>query len=320
MHLRRQLRCAPTRWPGATSWSSSGSTGRAARDWSSARVPPGRSSTSWPSRSRPTPALDRPARGGAVHLAHVGRQRHGPAPRGPAALRGQRRRGHLGVARRADPGGAPRGWPGGQLEPGGRLQGHLGGGRRAGRCPVLPPRQTARVWPDPPMDAGPLVEGDSSVATTAAATASDPGPAEPGGRVDLLGRPLCRAGRGHGAHPRRVGLSGARAERRRGLPRRPPPPGRHGPARSRDRNAVAGHRAPGHRPREPLVDRRRAGRGPGEHPGRAPRGAGRVLGAHQRHLVAPARPVAGQPPGGPAPYLSFVKTQCAGHHRAWPTP
>ena len=76
---------------------------------------------------------------------------------------------------------------------------------------------------------------------------------------------------------------------------------------------MAGHRAPGHRPAEPVVHRRRAGGGPGEHPRRPPRRAGRVLGAHQLHLVGPARR-SGRPPAsvGPAPYLSFVKTQCAG--------
>ena len=51
-------------------------------------------------------------------------------------------------------------------------------------------------------------------------------------------------------------------------------------------------------PDEPVVHRRRTGRRPGEHPCRAPRRAGGVLGAHQRHLGR--APVAlGDRAGGP---------------------
>ena len=57
---------------------------------------------------------------------------------------------------------------------------------------------------------------------------------------------------------------------------------------------------------------RGAGGGVGEHPRRAPRRARRVLGAHQRHLGRlPLQWEAGRR-AGPALYLSFVKTQCAG--------
>ena len=158
--------------------------------------------------------------------------------------------------------------------------------------PVLPPRQVAPFQAGPPMDVGPASDGELGVQQQqqqqqqqpAASHARDPRPLEPGRRVHLLGRPLRGAGRGDGAHPRRLGVPGPRAERRRGLARRPPAPGRHGPARLGDRDAVAGDRAPGHRPREPVVHRRRTRRRPREHPRRAPRRAGGVLGAHQRDL------------------------------------
>ena len=55
-------------------------------------------------------------------------------------------------------------------------------------------------------------------------------------------------------------------------------------------------------PDEPLVHRRRAGRGTREHPSRAPRRAGRVLGAHQCHVVRAAPAVGGRAavPGPPS--------------------
>ncbi len=93
-----------------------------------------------------SPPLDRPAGRRALHVADLGRPRHGPAPRRPAALRRQRRRGHLGPPGWPDPGGPPRGRPGGQLQPGRRLQGHLGRGRRAvhARAPAAPGLTVAR--------------------------------------------------------------------------------------------------------------------------------------------------------------------------------
>ena len=89
-----------------------------------------------------SPALDRPACRRALHVAHLGGQHHGAPPRRPAPLRGQRRRGHLGPARRADPGRPRRGRPGRELQPGRRLQGHLGRRRRAlhARAPAAPGR------------------------------------------------------------------------------------------------------------------------------------------------------------------------------------
>ena len=53
--------------------------------------------------------LDRPARGEAVDGADADRQPAARPARGPAAVRGQRRRQDLGAARRPDPGGAARG-------------------------------------------------------------------------------------------------------------------------------------------------------------------------------------------------------------------
>ncbi len=72
--------------------------------------------------------LDRPARRAAVHGAHADRRQPGPAPRRPAAVRGQRRRRGVGAAGRADPRRIARGVAGGQLEPGRRVEGHLGVG------------------------------------------------------------------------------------------------------------------------------------------------------------------------------------------------
>ena len=56
-------------------------------------------------------------------------------PRRPAALRRQRRAAGLGGAGRAHPGRPAPGQPGGELQPGRRLQGHLGAGRRTTTSP-----------------------------------------------------------------------------------------------------------------------------------------------------------------------------------------
>ena len=84
--------------------------------------------------------LDRAAGRAAVHCADPDRRQARAPPRRPAAVRGQRRRRSVGAAGRADPRRAARGLAGGQLQPGRRVQGHLGagvacvGGRpRAGR-------------------------------------------------------------------------------------------------------------------------------------------------------------------------------------------
>ncbi len=60
MHLRTAP-CELTHWPGATSWSSSGWTARAARGWSSARPPRGASWISWLSRWRMSPGSGSPS-------------------------------------------------------------------------------------------------------------------------------------------------------------------------------------------------------------------------------------------------------------------
>jgi len=74
---------------------------------------------------RPT-RLDCAARRAAVHGANPDRRQAGTPPRRSASVRRQRRRPGVGAARRTDPRGAARGLTGGQLEPGRRVQGHLG--------------------------------------------------------------------------------------------------------------------------------------------------------------------------------------------------
>ena len=88
-------------------------------------------------RSDPEQAarLHRAAGGRALLLPGVGGQAAGAAPRRPAALRHHRLE-HLGASRRAHPRRAARGIVRRQLEPGRRIEGHLGaasvvGGRRA---------------------------------------------------------------------------------------------------------------------------------------------------------------------------------------------
>ncbi len=101
---------------------------------------------------------------GAVDLPDAGRRPDRAAARRPAAVRGQRRQQGLGAARRADPGRAARGRAGGQLQPGRRLQGHLGAqpaapGARSRRSPTCTTIEfTAADLPeDPPaQDPGPL--------------------------------------------------------------------------------------------------------------------------------------------------------------------
>ncbi len=95
----------------------------------------------------------------------------GPARR-PAAVRGQRRQPRLGAARRPDPGGAARGLPGRQLQPGRGIQGHLGhwpvasagpGGAAAAPTPASAP--TPRTLP-----AGRRTSDPGGPPTAAAAT------------------------------------------------------------------------------------------------------------------------------------------------------
>ena len=88
--------------------------------------------------------LDRAAGGEAVDGADAGRQPAAGPARRPAAVRGQRRRAGVGAAGRADPGGAAGGRAGRQLQPGRRLQGHLGAGRGGRRSPRR--SRTRRSW------------------------------------------------------------------------------------------------------------------------------------------------------------------------------
>ena len=78
--------------------------------------------------SRRSARLDRAADDGVVHCADPDREHAGSALRRPAAVRGQRRRRRLGAAGRVESRRAGRGVAGGQLQPGRRLQGHLGAG------------------------------------------------------------------------------------------------------------------------------------------------------------------------------------------------
>ena len=97
--------------------------GRGARARPAARGRPGR-----PAR------LDRAAPGGPVDRTDADRGPGRAAARRPAAVRGQRRRRRVGAPRRADPGGPAGGRAGRELQPGRRVQGHLGARRgRGGR-------------------------------------------------------------------------------------------------------------------------------------------------------------------------------------------
>ena len=101
-----------------------------------------------------------------VHLStsptHVGVAPPAP-PRRPAAVRGQRRRAGVGGARRPHPGRPARGQPGGQLQPGRRVEGHVGAGR-AGRRPGQP---------------APAAAGGRARAAGRRATPSTPAPPSP---------------------------------------------------------------------------------------------------------------------------------------------
>ena len=119
---------------------------RAGRD----RAPAHQAATRRPRRPA---ALDRPAGCVAVDSAHPGRRRAGaPAPR-PAAVRRQRRREDLGPSRRPDPGGARRRIAGRELQPGWRVEGHLGA-RRCGGASRSPSAASAVVAPGDPLHVG----------------------------------------------------------------------------------------------------------------------------------------------------------------------
>ncbi len=219
---------------GWTRWCSSPSTAPAARASSSARRP-----------TRST--IDRAARQVAADprgwiaqrpvllstVADLHRRRHRAAARRPAAVRGERRRRRLGAAGRPDPGGAARGHAGRELQPGRRLQGHLGArARRRGRR-----RPAAVTGPD-----GVDVLDGRRAPTACAATQGRPSShsssssnsrhaardrdAEPDRGVAVLDRALRRARRRHRPHPRRL---------------RPPHP--RGPLGRRDRRLPVAARA-----------------------------------------------------------------------------
>ena len=97
--------------------------------------------------------LDRAAHRRAVHLTGAHRRPARAAAHRPAAVRRQRRERRLAAPRRADPGGADGGHARGQLEPGRRVEGHLGAGPRhgvAGRTARIPQRVPVAAAPMPP--------------------------------------------------------------------------------------------------------------------------------------------------------------------------
>ncbi len=81
-----------------------------------------------PGRGRPA-RLDGAAPGRPVHLPGADRREARPRHIDLRPVRRQRRQRRLGAARRPDPGGAAGGRARGQLQPGRRLQGHLGARR-----------------------------------------------------------------------------------------------------------------------------------------------------------------------------------------------
>ena len=123
-----------------------------------------------------------------------------------------------GLTRVALPGGQP----GRELEPGRRLEGHLGArGRRSdGReaSPAAPRRRRAAGrCPSAAPDARPAARAgrSSSNSSNDAAAIAERRRAEPHRRVAVLDRPLRRAGRGHRAPPRRALPPPARGPPRR---------------------------------------------------------------------------------------------------------
>ena len=131
----------------STSWCSSRSTAPAARASSSGRRPTRPTLAALRASGRRRPArLDRPARRSRCRPSPtlIG-DRLRAAARRPAAVRGQRRRRRLGAARRPHPGRAAGGRARRQLQPGRRLQGHLG--PRRGAEPLPPAASSRRPRP-----------------------------------------------------------------------------------------------------------------------------------------------------------------------------
>ena len=115
---------------------------------------------------------------------------------------------------------AARGQPRRELEPGRRIEGHVGagGGRRTEVRRSRADADSGRGADNEPLarqpvDHGPPPEYATAAATTTAAAAGDA--VEPDRGVAVLGRSLQRAGGGGGAHPRRVRAQPARGPARR---------------------------------------------------------------------------------------------------------
>ena len=161
----------------------------------------------------------------------------------------------MGRARRPHPGGAARGQPGRELQPGRRVEGHLGAGR-AGRGPGQPTPADADGGaraarrPGNPLDPGPAVRPSARPSSSSSNSQQQPASgrerrrrAEPDRRVAVLDGALRRAGRGHRPHPRRP---------------RPPPAG--GPVGRRGGRLPGAARGHGRRRRDdgPVQRRRHA--------------------------------------------------------------
>ena len=138
-----------------TGWSSSRSAAAAGTASSSG---PRRPTRSWPMPGPQVeagpPGVDRPGRG---RLFRPGRPASATVWSPPLDLRpfAVNDGGSVGRARRPDPGGAPRGRPGRELQPGRRLQGHLGHARRS----PLALTQAARPSTGPAGDRSPASPG-----------------------------------------------------------------------------------------------------------------------------------------------------------------
>ena len=116
--------------------------------------------------ARRSARLDRAGAGRAVDRADVRRRPDGRPPPRPAPVRGERRARRVGRARRADAGRAPGEEPDRELQPGRRLEGHLGARGRRRATGARSHRRRAATAPPPPMPSaaptlGPLPEQDS---------------------------------------------------------------------------------------------------------------------------------------------------------------
>ena len=140
-----------------------------------------------PAAARRPARLDRAAGRHALDDPDARRGRDAAAPRRPAPVRGERRRGRLGAARRPHPRRPPRGPARRELEPGRRVEGHLDrrrlgprarrvrAGQRARGPGRRPGRDDHRRDPDHlrrPARADPLAAGSSAQPARAAGAAT----------------------------------------------------------------------------------------------------------------------------------------------------